>query len=53
MTNTQKQKATEIWNKMNPIEKYEKVIQFIDVLKYKGIKGHRKCIEYIIINNIK
>lgn len=51
--NTATQQATEIWNKMSPMEKYEKVIQYIDVLKYKGIKGYRKCIQYIIDNNIK
>jgi len=52
-TTTQTQQATEIWNKMNPMERYEKVIQYIDVLKFRGVRGYRKCIKYIIDNNIK
>jgi hypothetical protein len=52
-TTTQTLEATEIWNKMSPMERYEKVIQYIDVLKFRGVRGYRKCIQYIIDNNIK
>ena len=44
--------AYEIWNKMSPMERYEKVIKFIPAEKLKGVRGLRHCSNYIIDNNI-
>jgi hypothetical protein len=44
--------AYEIWNKMLPMERYEKVIKFIPAEKLKGVRGLRHCANYILDNNI-
>lgn len=43
----------EIWNKMSPMERYEKVIKNIPIEKLKGINGLRLCAKYIVENKIK